>query len=255
MTVAASLEQKSLAIQNLETRISKDKLRLAVATTDDKLYSGIWAAWGNKSDFYIGALTTLGSMKVSLHASGICRVAFTEPAMRRLKDEGLETPSDRAIVKWRRPATPTEGAALVASLIFPTAFLKQPPREGSARRPLVVVNAGPRAEAVEVGFFYSRMPNAHLEPSLSKIGHPLFWAQLDSGETVSIVARNRDFDPKSLPSSEQMNRSKMNPLRSHIEDELENLTAAFWNEPKDGGALQVMEISGVRMRKNTPAAA
>ena len=63
--------------ENLERTASKDKIRFAVCRVDGK-HSVVWAAWGRGDDFYFGARSVLGAIKVSLHASGIGRIAFTD---------------------------------------------------------------------------------------------------------------------------------------------------------------------------------
>jgi hypothetical protein len=37
--------------------------------------------FGTKSDYYIGARSVFGSIKISLHESGVCRLALTEKHM------------------------------------------------------------------------------------------------------------------------------------------------------------------------------
>jgi hypothetical protein len=87
-------------------------------------YLSPWAAFGSGNEYYIGARHAMGSSKISLHQSGICRIALTEKHFAALPAEGLTQPSDRVMVKWKRQPTPEIGAAHVASIIFPTEFLK-----------------------------------------------------------------------------------------------------------------------------------
>jgi two-component system, cell cycle response regulator CtrA len=92
-------------------RTLKDKVRFAIGRPG-ALHSGVWAYWGNKDDFYVGARSILGSTKISLHRSRKCRLALTERHFLALAQRGLSAPSDRAFVKWERPAAPEEGIDL-----------------------------------------------------------------------------------------------------------------------------------------------
>ena len=74
----------------------KNTLRFAVGTPDNIL-SWVWRMWTNGDDVYLGARNALQVFKVSLHKSGIWRIAFVDDLERADKE------SDRVIVKWQRP--------------------------------------------------------------------------------------------------------------------------------------------------------
>lgn len=115
---------EGLKFAKFERRFAKDKIRFAVAQNNG-LRSAVWSAWGHKSDFYLGIRCPLGSIKISLHASRICRVALTKDQADRMVREGIATPEqDRALFKWTRAETPQVRAILVASVIFPTEYLR-----------------------------------------------------------------------------------------------------------------------------------
>jgi hypothetical protein len=240
------------AVEHFAKRVSRDKLRFAICGNDEK-HSGTWSVWGNKNDFYIGARSILGSMKVSLHASGICRVALTEGQIKLLAEQGLEAPVDRAFVKWKRRPTPEVGAAQVVSLIFPTAYFRLPAPVGTSKKPMLILGAQPDWSAVEIGFFYSREPASQLEPRLARIGNPMFRVTLESGDSISIVARDTKFDLAVLPNTEMFKRAAMRPLTRHLPEqgaEHANLTAAFFNKPTDGEVLQMVEVGGITLKRN-----
>jgi len=103
----------------------------------------MWTAFGTGNEYYIGARHVMGSTKISLHQSGICRVALTEKHFNALPGDGLTQPPDRAMVKWKRPPTPDVGAAHVASIIFPTEFLRLAEPQGTRKKPLIIFGAAP----------------------------------------------------------------------------------------------------------------
>ena len=68
-----------------------------------------------------------------------------------------------------------------------------------------------------------------------------------------MVAREADFDPKVLPSSELLSATGQildKTAFPEIGAERENLTAILWNSPKDGEALRMIEIGGVKATRN-----
>jgi hypothetical protein len=71
---------------------------------------------------------------------------------------------------------------------------------------------------------------------------------LENGLRVSIVARSREFDPTVLPSNAQVQSAKSTSLvRPDQLAEHADLNAMIWNDPGDGGALQIIDIGGVRV--------
>jgi hypothetical protein len=224
----------------------KGKFRFGVGIPGG-YHSGIWSAWGNKNDYYLGARGTLWSLKVSLHRTLICRLAFTDKQVALLKEQGLNAPTDRALVKWQRLPAPVEDAVHVVSVIFPTDYLCLPAPEGRST-PILRFKAAPPGKAIEFGFFFSREAEATIEGKFIQIGTPLVRTTLDNGETVSIVAREMEFDRTAIPSGESGAGSLRFYDKTAFLDqggELKNLTGILWNTPKDGESLHVIEISGI----------
>ena len=75
---------------------NKDTIRFAVGTPENP-QSWIWRLWVQGDEVYLGAKNTLQAFKVSLHKSGIWRIAF----VKELKREDETT--DRVIVRWNKP--------------------------------------------------------------------------------------------------------------------------------------------------------
>jgi hypothetical protein len=80
---------------------------------------------------------------------------------------------------------------------------------------------------------------------------PLVRTSLDNGDTVSIVAREMEFDRTAIPSEERWAGSLRFYDKAAFLDEggeLKNLTGILWNTPKEGESLHVIEISGIAAR-------
>jgi hypothetical protein len=160
-------------------------------------------------------------------------------------------PPKREVVVWPKPVVPKTGAVHVASVIFPTDYLTADAPKSTKQKPIFIFEA-PAGRAVEVGFFYSQEGVAALEPKFSSIGIPCVCTTLDNGHSVSTVVRVRDFDPSVLP------KSNVPSNGVHLFDEdglgpgeaLTDLHALLWNDPKKDGSLQIIEIGGVKIRRN-----
>jgi hypothetical protein len=245
--------QATAAFQDLQARLSRTSLRFAAC--GPKGHSASWTAFGQGNDYYIGSRNLMGSQKISLHASRICRVALTQQHYNSLPAQGLLQPLDRAIVKWRRPETPETGAVHVASVIFPSDHMVQSQPTGSYRKPLIIFGDAPLGKAFDFGFFFSREDSKALEDRFLRIGQPLCSTKLADGTTVSLVSRLIDFDPSVLPNQQQMDGTAGRILSPEIKrlndgEEVSGLTAMFWNAPKDGESLTLYEIGGVSLRRN-----
>jgi hypothetical protein len=105
--------------------------------------------------------------------------------------------------------------------------------------------------AAEIGLFLSYEGQATLASRFDAIGSPLVMSTLENGLKVSIVVRSRTFNLADLPTTEQINRAHTTILQKedHIKN-TDNLNAMIWNNPDDGGALQVIDVGGVKIEKN-----
>jgi hypothetical protein len=238
-------------VDDFERRMSSH-FRFAISGPNSK-YSGGWCIFSHGNDFYLGARSILGSIKISLHASGICRIAFTERQMALMRAQGLELSNDRALLKWRRAASPEVGAVHVASLIFPAAHLQGDPPRATYKKPVLIIGVAIPGKAVEVGFFFARESMKTLKGKLSAVGMPMCYTSLANGETVSMVVREADFDSSVvLPTVESLNKAGMRLLNRDVLTDTGTfgLTAAFWNHPIDGETLRLVEIGGITFTRN-----
>jgi hypothetical protein len=96
--------------------------RFAVGSPET-VESWIWRLWIHRDEVYLGARDALRAFKVSLHQSGIWRIAFVADLERSDK-------SDRVITKWKRPGefapgwTPSVGVLI--SSVLPVRPFKTP---------------------------------------------------------------------------------------------------------------------------------
>lgn len=88
-------------------------IRFAVGTLDDSI-SAVWRMWVQGDDVYLGVRDALNAYKISLHASGIWRVA----QVRELERDDPQ--ADRLMFKWQRPEEFIAGwTASIGILISP----------------------------------------------------------------------------------------------------------------------------------------
>lgn len=234
------------------TDMNVDKLRFGVMR-GDVAASSLWVAWTRKSDFYLGINGQTGHCKVSLHASRWTRFALDERYVGRLATASDAQP-DRALTKVRRPETPGTGAVHVLSLVFPTDALggAKPITKGRPGKPVFWFEAAPEGKALEIGFFYSTETPTTLSKKLERIGTPFGVCELESGEFVSLVARTQplDFDVDSL-----FSRGRVRPLSDALSnlasgEALPSVGAIAVNEPPDGGAPSIIEITGLSIQRS-----
>jgi len=195
-------------------------------------------------------------MKVSLHESRQCRVAFNGNYAEQLVKLGLLQPSiDRAIIKWERRQTPATGTLHAASVTFPASHLALSCPVGSPRK-LISLFDVPLGKALEFGFFFSRDPMDNLEKRFVRANsHPLIYSDMENGESVSTVVRVVDFDPTSLPTPEQLSNKDVTVvgwgLPTAADQTGKNFTTLLWNDPNEsGGLLRIMELGGVSITRN-----
>jgi hypothetical protein len=74
----------------------KPAIRTAMGSPDD-VRSCVWRLWVQGDEVYFGATLLLKAVKVSLHKTGIWRIAMTDSWDRPDKT------TDRVLAKWRRP--------------------------------------------------------------------------------------------------------------------------------------------------------
>lgn len=112
-------------------------LRFA-ACAADQMTTNSWRVWNQGDNIYLTCRDAMKEFKVSLHASGIWRVAYTQRAIAR-RPELVPEGQDRVWTKWAPPADAATRPVVAFQIAFPayTAFVPQAHRK--IRRPEVLV--------------------------------------------------------------------------------------------------------------------
>lgn len=108
--------------------------------------------------------------------------------------------------------------------------------------------------ALEIGIFLSKKPQASLEDKFARIGMPLVHVSIDGWCDVSVVVRSTDFDRSLLGKNGKLSSPDMIPfVKIEIGETVPNLNVVLFNGPKDGEALQILEVGGVCLTRNSEA--
>jgi hypothetical protein len=150
-----------------------------VVGSPQNVESFVWRMWVHGNDVYLGVRDALTVFKVSLHQSGIWRIAFVADLKRP------DMASDRVIVKWRKPNefapgwTPSIG--IVVSSVRPERPFKAPKINDSR-----LTWFGPPAEGKKLVFKVLFSSSGRTESDLKSIS-------LDRGRVAThLVKKNGD---------------------------------------------------------------
>lgn len=248
-------EASKLMIDTRETEL-ENRLQQAfgkciriAAENEDGQFSARWIFWGNRSDYYFGAKSLSGAFKVSLHANGVGYVAYDKNFLAERRAAGIDIAA-KTTFEWKLPVPQEKSAVHAAMLILPADYCRNEPLTQEERKKTLVLGVR-KGCAAQVGIFISRESGKALEERLCKIGQPLFTTVLENGLSVHLIARSHPFDPKALPTAGQTEKAKSVLLKKPEDiNEHHEYNAMLWNDPGDGGVLQVIDIGGVRMQRN-----
>jgi hypothetical protein len=103
-TLAVEAEPPRIALARKAERMRRKMkgVRFAVGEPNGSCHGSVWRLWVNGNDVYIAARAITSAQKVSLHASGDWRVAFTNPYMSRAS-RLVPAGRGRIIDRWPRP--------------------------------------------------------------------------------------------------------------------------------------------------------
>lgn len=170
-------------------------VRFAVGSRDGP-QSSVRCFWTNRNDVYLTLRGQLGGVqKLSFHASGICRRAFTKEHGRPV------TMRDRVMIKWRRMETPPRGSNLGAgalTLIVPTAYLST--TIARPDKPVRWVEPAPAGGATAIDLFFTMETGERVEELFAHRGerHVLHHATLPRGESVTLAWAHVEYDNPDL---------------------------------------------------------
>jgi hypothetical protein len=242
------MDKADVKLEEKLQRLTK-KFRFA-ATRPDGRSSDPWVAWTKKRDFYLAPERIGGCIKVSCHAQGGFRLAFTKEYAEHLKGQGNPL-KNRAIITWPKPNPVAGGAIHVLSVLLPVDYFTSPvPSDGKTRALFEVRDP---AKAAEIGAFYSPAFSATLESNLQRIGMPLVWLELDDGSGFSLVARAAAFDPSILPRAPVPSAGIKvldPPEMPAVGETWSGLKALLFTDAAKHGTLHVIEVGGISLQHN-----
>jgi hypothetical protein len=205
--------------------------------TNEQVSSSVWRAWKgrNNDNIYIAPRNLAGILKISLHKSRHCHLAFTSQYWKKEGPTGIARP---AIFTWYRSETPDKRATVLASLLIAEEFLAPwtAPHDKFVQR-LPSPGVG---KAYKITFIFSRIP---IEDLVDDKWLVLGQCNLISGEQFVIISALVDFDANRFFQTVSFNV----PFDRHLV--LTNvvdpgLRALVYSDPNETGELQLSDVGG-----------
>jgi hypothetical protein len=228
-------------------------LRLFIVDEQGRPRSECWYFKSRGSSIYVGPEKTGHALKLSFHDDDGSARDGRNSQYGLLKDYaakelqfGAQLPP---LARWKRPETPPEGLAQVASINFPTDFLNGAFSAFKSGRTRVAVPIAPPGRAIEVGLFYSRDEPASIRMALdTATGKCLGFFTLSNGENVAVAARVVSYDPALIRSAS--NDVRRHPLRGapRADEVFECSGVLHHRYPGDGEPLFLSEFNGIRVK-------
>jgi hypothetical protein len=161
------------------------KVRFAIGVSD--AISEIWTLSSRKNDIYLSCVSMRGRIKLSVHGSGVCQLAFDA----KHSDSALSTPrfplKDRTIKRWKREDTPTVGPVYLASVFFSAYQTWDNSEPILVSKPTELLPPPPDGFAIQVPIFLSRdNPLGKCFP-FNPEDIILAYFQIESGEYVTLL--------------------------------------------------------------------
>lgn len=170
--------------------------------------SASWRLWAVGDDVYVAARRIAGIFKLSLHASGIRRVAFTA-------ESGMKNPEseERLIRKWPSPIEFSAGWKVGAAVVVPYVSIERPLKGYTTNDDDVIWIAAPEAGQQAVVFILFGPPGVDAIGTLTPDHTILASHQLPRGEILWLAAR---YGP--LPAAESQILEDQLGVRLEAED-------------------------------------
>lgn len=218
-------------------------------------YSSVWRVWTDKGDVYLAVRALVRYMKVSLHQSGVFRIAFTNEYDKTMRVKGMDPFVDRAFMKWHK--IPIHGKQLMQALDihFPLTALSL---RGKPNMKKVVLlqpdeNALGTDDSVTVKILFHKMhpDTGFVTAALKQCGLiPGFWIELGNGEYITIAFRYSKLLPLQISKTEMQNYAAMFHKRftqtgKQVGDVIEDLTIQVFEM---GRPPAIYNLGGVSVR-------
>ena len=230
-----------------------DELRIFVIDEQHRPRSQSWYFKSKGNGVYIGPAGP--ALKLSFHTDDGSACDGRNSQWGLLKDylkmeAQLGTPKLPPLARWKRPETPSVGVVQVASIMFPTDFLRgtiPPFKSGLKRLPITLA---PPGHAIEVGLFYSRADPPTTRTELENAERScLDYFSLPSGENVALAWCVIPFDPALIPPPSKGVGHALSGAPKPGEA-IENCGGVAYSIPPDGQMLTLVEINGATIKRN-----
>ena len=225
----------------------KENFIFFIVDEDGNRRSSVWFISMSENSIIAAPQATGGSLKLSLHPSAKdnkpCQIGFNKVYAQKMISEGYKIPP---LIRWSRLVTPDSGFVRVASIIFPTDYLKanfaQSPTIGL--RGISKLTIAKPGNAVYVDICYTKE-------------HPAIWCmkypELRVGPTKFMVLPNEfvcvtvhyGVFNQQIPINRYGIPLDGAPERGRV---MRNLCAFLPTEPKNGSVM-VCEINGLAVKK------
>lgn len=147
---------------------ARSSLRFAVGSLKFPR-SSVWNLWVNRSDAYLTARSMAGTMKLSLHESGVWPVAWTA-------ESGIVSPQTghRRELTWRRPRPLANGWTEAPAVVIPHTGTTEPLplSHEELTKPVVWVPGSRPGSAIRFGLVFSPPGIARADRSEGLPGKP-----------------------------------------------------------------------------------
>lgn len=161
------------------------KIRFAIGRK--QAISEIWTLSSRKNDIYLACDSMQGRIKLSVHGSGVCQLAFDTKHVSSV----LATPrfplKDRTIKRWKREDTPPFGPVYLASVFFSAYQTWDDTEAVGIFKPTELLPPPPDGFAIQVPIFLSwDNPTEKCFP-FNPEDIILAYFQIESGQYVTLL--------------------------------------------------------------------
>jgi hypothetical protein len=222
-------------------------LRFRVEDRERGLESATWSLVGAKKtgDLYFSGREIMGELKLSVHESGITRMAWTEPAAAARLAPG----EDRALSRWTAVESLPNGWALALRLSILDSALSPilPPLPERPSKPTVTLPAAGPGRTVEVRVLVGAPDcgEIRLEGELEEVGRML----LSDGTKVFVTAWSH---PTTAAKEAQLSEMRARALAEGAAARL--VPRAFaWGHDDDSGIPVVIDLGDPRPETDRPS--
>ena len=190
-------ETRSVADAERQDEAKLDAIRFCIGPWQGR-YSSMWRIWSHpkKDDIYLGVTCLLQKLKISLHESGKCRVAFVPTYHEELVEDGADPEKDRAFMKWEIPEINARTMLQVLDIHFPLSVLSHSTEPPPKPRKMQFIFS-PHESSIGANdtitikiIFHKEHPNEEILARILKGNrlYKLFGIELSKNHHASVVA-------------------------------------------------------------------